>query len=27
MTDVGAIAIVLGCFAVLFAILHALDRI
>jgi hypothetical protein len=27
MTDLGAIAIVLACFAVLFVILHALDRI
>ena len=27
MTDLGAIAIVLACFAVLFAILHALDRV
>jgi len=27
MTDLGAIAIVLACFAVLFAILYALDRI
>jgi len=27
MTDLGAIAIVLACFAVLFAILYALDRV
>jgi len=27
MTDVGAIGIVLACFAVLFAILYALDRV
>jgi hypothetical protein len=27
MTDLGAIAIVLACFTILFAILHALDRI
>jgi len=27
MTDLGAIAIVLACFAVFFAILYALDRI
>jgi hypothetical protein len=27
MTDLGAIAIVLACFAVLFTILYALDRI
>jgi len=27
MTDLGAIAIVLACFAVFFVILYALDRI
>jgi hypothetical protein len=27
MTDLGAIAIVLACFAVLFALLYALDRV